>query len=143
MATITSASPEQTIALGRSLAETLSDGDILAIDGDLGSGKTHLIKGIALGLEITEEVTSPTFTLVHEYLSGRYPLYHFDFYRFDSEEDLVRSGFEEYLQLGGVIAIEWAGRFPGLVPRNARWYRMECGEDDLRVLIPLDRSPTS
>jgi tRNA threonylcarbamoyladenosine biosynthesis protein TsaE len=142
MGTIISNTPEQTRAFGRLIADQLSDGDLLAIDGDLGAGKTHFIQGIADGLGITEPVTSPTFTLVHEYSSGRLPLYHFDFYRFETAHEVVQAGFDDFLQLGGIIAIEWAGRFPELLPPNARWFQIECGEENCRLIHELDRNPT-
>lgn len=103
----------------------------MALEGDLGAGKTHFVKGLAQGLGHTGEVTSPTFTLVHEYTGGRLPLYHFDFYRLESEDEVLRIGLDDYLDGGGVAAIEWAGKFPALLPRGTHWlrFRASAGEE--------------
>ena len=122
MASITSHSPAETFAFGQSIAAALLAGDVLALCGDLGAGKTHFVKGVAAGLGITAEVTSPTFTLIHEYPGGRLPLFHFDFYRLESENDLLRIGFDDYLDAGGVLAIEWAEKFPALLPAHTRHF---------------------
>ena len=101
-------SPEETEALGERLAQTLTPGTVLAYRGDLGAGKTAFTRGLARGLGITEPVTSPTYTIVNEYLGGRLPLFHFDMYRLSSEEDLWDIGWEDYLERGGVCAVEWS-----------------------------------
>ena len=101
-------SPEETEAVGRKLAEQLRPGDIIAYYGDLGAGKTAFTRGLAAGLGVTEQVTSPTYTIVNEYLSGRMPLFHFDMYRLDSADDLFDIGWEDYLARGGVCAVEWS-----------------------------------
>jgi tRNA threonylcarbamoyladenosine biosynthesis protein TsaE len=111
---------EGTIAFGREFAAQLRAGDVLALSGDLGAGKTHFVKGLAAGLAAPVEVTSPTFTLIHEYTGGRLPLFHFDLYRLESEDELLRIGFDDYLDAGGVLAIEWADKFPALLPAHAR-----------------------
>ncbi len=121
MATITSHSPGETFAAGRSLTAGLRAGDVLALCGDLGAGKTQFVKGLAAGLGISVEVTSPTFALVHEYAGGRLPLFHFDFYRLESEDAVVRIGFDDYLAAAGVLAIEWADKCPALLPAHTRW----------------------
>lgn len=100
----------ETEALGVRLAERLHAGDVIALRGDLGTGKTALTRGIAAGLGVTERVTSPTFTVVNEYLSGRLPLFHFDMYRLGSAEELFDIGWEDYLARGGVCAVEWSER---------------------------------
>ena len=97
---------EDTTAFGRKLAEELEAGDILALIGDLGTGKTTLTKSVAAGLGVTEDITSPTFNIVNEYHSGRLPLYHFDVYRLESGADLFEIGGEEYFDAGGVCIIE-------------------------------------
>src|SRR5882724_8286102 len=113
MATITSHSVEETIAAGASFAATLSGGEVIALDGDLGAGKTHFVKGIAAGLDYSGDVTSPPFSLVHEYQGGRLPCFHFDFYRLRSASELIGIGFDEFLdERSAVIVIEWANRFP-------------------------------
>ena len=101
-------SPEQTESVGAALAKQLTPGTILAYRGDLGAGKTAFTRGLARGLEANEPVTSPTYTIVNEYLSGRLPLFHFDMYRLTSAEDLFDIGWEDYLLRGGVCAVEWS-----------------------------------
>lgn len=101
-------SPEQTQALGEKLAQLLRPGDVIAYYADLGAGKTALTRGIARGLGITDHVTSPTYTIVNEYHSGRLPLFHFDMYRLQSAEELFEIGWEDYLARGGVCAVEWS-----------------------------------
>lgn len=101
-------SPEETEAIGRKIAAKLLPGDIIAYYGDLGAGKTAFTRGLAAGLGVTEQVTSPTYTIVNEYLSGRLPLFHFDMYRLGSADDLFDIGWEDYLARGGVCAVEWS-----------------------------------
>ena len=101
-------SPEETEAVGRKLAAQLQPGDVLAYYGDLGAGKTAFTRGLASGLGVTEPVTSPTYTIVNEYLSGRLPLFHFDMYRLGSADELFDIGWEDYLARGGVCAVEWS-----------------------------------
>ena len=139
MATITSHSPAETFAHGRALAASLRAGDVLALDGDLGAGKTHFVKGIAAGLGCEGDVTSPTFTLVHEYTGGRLPLFHFDFYRLESESETLRLGLDDYLGAGGVLVIEWAGKFPAVLPADSRWFRLRPGDGDVREIEEVAR----
>ena len=106
--TVITKSPEQTELLGKKLAELLRPGDVIAYYGDLGAGKTAFTRGLAAGLGIREAVTSPTYTIVNEYLSGRMPLFHFDMYRLSSSEELFDIGWEDYLARGGVCAVEWS-----------------------------------
>ena len=101
-------SPEETEAVGRKLAAQLRPGDVLAYYGDLGAGKTAFTRGLAAGLGVTEPVTSPTYTIVNEYLSGRLPLFHFDMYRLGSADELFDIGWEDYLARGGICAVEWS-----------------------------------
>ena len=105
--TVITKSPEQTELLGKKLAAFLRPGDVIAYYGDLGAGKTAFTRGLAAGLGIREAVTSPTYTIVNEYLSGRMPLFHFDMYRLSSSEELFDIGWEDYLARGGVCAVEW------------------------------------
>ncbi len=100
--------PEETEALGEKLAQKLSPGDVIAYYGDLGAGKTAFTRGLARGLGITEPVTSPTYTIVNEYLTGRMPLFHFDMYRLGSADELFDIGWEDYLERGGICAVEWS-----------------------------------
>ena len=101
-------SADETQALGQRLAKRLLPGDVIAYFGDLGAGKTALTRGIAQGLGVTDLVTSPTYTIVNEYLTGRIPLFHFDMYRLGSSDELFDIGWEDYLARGGVCAVEWS-----------------------------------
>ena len=101
-------SPAETEAVGIALAKALQSGSILAYRGDLGAGKTAFTRGLAKGLGCTDMVTSPTYTIVNEYLSGRLPLFHFDMYRLASSDDLWDIGWEDYLERGGICAVEWS-----------------------------------
>lgn len=121
---------EETEAFGRKLGEEAKPGDILALIGDLGTGKTTLTKSIAAGLGVREAITSPTFNIVNEYHSGRLPLYHFDVYRLDSGADLVNIGAEEYFDAGGVCIIEWADRVAEILPDDAKVIFIEYGEKE-------------
>ena len=105
---ITTHSADETQALGQKLAKLLQPGDVIAYFGDLGAGKTALTRGIAQGLGVTDLVTSPTYTIVNEYLTGRIPLFHFDMYRLGSSDELFDIGWEDYLARGGVCAVEWS-----------------------------------
>jgi tRNA threonylcarbamoyladenosine biosynthesis protein TsaE len=134
MATIISRSVEDTMNFGRAQAGGLRRGDVLALRGDLGAGKTHFVKGLAAGLGAPSAVTSPTFTLIHEYLGGRLPLYHFDFYRLEDEDEALKIGLDEYLEGDGVCVIEWAEKFPGLLPPHTRWLRFAHQPDGSRVI---------
>jgi tRNA threonylcarbamoyladenosine biosynthesis protein TsaE len=113
---IQSDSVQKTIRLGRRLAENLQGGEILALTGELGAGKTVFVKGIAEGLGIREVVTSPTFVIVKTY-QGRLPLHHMDFYRLNNPQDLDTIGFEDYTGGAGVLAIEWAEKILSEIPR--------------------------
>ena len=99
-------SPAETEAVGAALARVLMPGAVIAYQGDLGAGKTAFTRGLARGLGVKEPVTSPTYTIVNEYLSGRMPLFHFDMYRLGSEDELFDIGWEDYLERGGVCAVE-------------------------------------
>ena len=101
-------SPEETEKIGEALARQLQPGTVLAYRGDLGAGKSAFTRGLARGLGIEEPVTSPTYTIVNEYLSGRLPLFHFDMYRLRSADDLFDIGWDDYLERGGVCAVEWS-----------------------------------
>ena len=105
---ITTHNADETQALGQKLASRLAPGDVIAYFGDLGAGKTAFTRGLAQGLGITDPVTSPTYTIVNEYLSGRIPLFHFDMYRLSSSDELFDIGWEDYLSRGGVCAVEWS-----------------------------------
>lgn len=104
----TTFSPEETERVGVALAEYLQPGDVIAYYGDLGAGKTAFTRGLARGLRVSDRVTSPTYTIVNEYLSGDMPLFHFDMYRLGSADELFDIGWEDYLARGGVCAVEWS-----------------------------------
>lgn len=116
MVTIRTRSAEDTMNLGERLGRELEPGDVVALYGELGSGKTTLTKGLARGLGVPTEVFSPTFTLIHEHPGGRIPLYHVDLYRLEDEEEVWNLGIEDYLYGNGVTIIEWAERMPSLLP---------------------------
>lgn len=111
-------SPAETRALGEMLARKLRPGDVLLFWGDLGAGKSEMTRGIARGLGVTETVTSPSFTILNVYESGRVPLYHFDWYRLQSAEELWEMGMEEYLGGNGVAVVEWPSQCPEAMPET-------------------------
>jgi len=122
----TSSSPEDTQELGQTLGEILKPGDVICLFGDLGAGKTCFAQGVAwgAGFPLDDYISSPTFTLINEY-SGKWPIYHLDFYRIKSQEELSDLGYEEYLFGQGIVIIEWADRLDGLLPpeRLEVWVR--------------------
>ena len=127
--------PEQTEAVGQQLAARLTPGTVIAYEGDLGAGKTAFTRGLAKGLGATEQVTSPTYTIVNEYLSGRLPLFHFDMYRLGSADDLWDIGWEDYLERGGVCAVEWSENVREAM-ENAIFVRIEkTGEESRKITI--------
>lgn len=115
MITICTKNSEETIAFGEALGTKLGPGDVIALLGDLGAGKTTMTKGIAKGLGVESEIHSPTFTLIHEHM-GRLPFYHVDLYRLAGDEDVEFLGLEEYVYSDGVMVIEWADRAPRFLP---------------------------
>ena len=110
--------PEETLQTGKMIGEAAAAGEVYALIGDLGVGKTVFTKGFALGLGITEPVNSPTFTILQIYEEGRVPLYHFDVYRIEEPEEMEEIGFDEYIDGDGVCLIEWAGRIEELLPED-------------------------
>ena len=113
MATFISHSPAETEALGEAWGHAAESGSVIGLSGDLGAGKTQLVKGLARGLGITACVHSPTFTLMHEYRGGRLRLFHLDLYRLETREQIAAAGLEDYLEPDGVTVIEWAERWFG------------------------------
>ena len=128
-------SPEETESVGQALGEKLMPGTVLAYEGDLGAGKTAFTRGLARGLGATEAVTSPTYTIVNEYLSGRMPLFHFDMYRLASSDDLWDIGWEDYLERGGVCAVEWSENVADAMEGAIRVRIEKLGEDSRRITI--------
>jgi len=121
--------------LGREAAKTAIPGTVFALVGDLGAGKTHWTKGFAAGLGFTGTVTSPTFALAHEYRGGSLPVFHFDFYRIESVEELYALGWDEYLDERGIVVAEWAGKFPACLPAETRWLDFKLLADGSREVI--------
>jgi len=128
-------SPEQTEEVGQALGEKLTPGTVIAYEGDLGAGKTAFTRGLARGLGATEQVTSPTYTIVNEYLSGRLPLFHFDMYRLKSSDDLWDIGWEDYLERGGVCAVEWSENVADAMEGAIRVRMEKLGENSRRITI--------
>ena len=127
-------SAAETRALGKKLAARLQPGNVLLLEGDLGAGTSELTRGIAAGLGVTETVTSPSFTILNVYDSGRCPLYHFDWYRLESSEELYELGMDEYLGGDGIAVVEWPGRCPDAVPEGAVRIRMTAAGDNERII---------
>ena len=131
----TTNSPAETESVGEKLGAVLQPGTVLAYRGDLGAGKTAFTRGLARGLGAAEQVTSPTYTVVNEYLSGRLPLFHFDMYRLASADDLFDIGWEDYLERGGVCAVEWSENVEEAL-ENAILVTIEkTGEDSRRITV--------
>ena len=134
---VTTHSPAETRALAEKLAATLQAGDVLALHGDLGAGKTCFIQGLAAGLKVTQPVSSPTYTLVHEY-AGRLPLYHIDLYRLSGPAEALDFGLDEYMDGDGVTAIEWADRAESVLPSRTKHIRMVHGGSADERMIELE-----
>jgi len=128
-------SPTETEAIGSALGKILPSGTVLAYRGDLGAGKTAFTRGLARGLGCTDIVTSPTYTIVNEYLGGRLPLFHFDMYRLRSSDDLFDIGWEDYLDRNGICAVEWSENVDDAM-EDAIYITIEkLGEDTRRITI--------
>ena len=127
-------SAAETRALGERLAGQLKAGDVILLEGELGAGKSELARGVAKGLGVQETVTSPSFTILNVYESGRVPLYHFDWYRLESAEELYELGMDEYLGGEGIALVEWPGRGPEAIPETHLRIRIEAeGENTRRI----------
>jgi tRNA threonylcarbamoyladenosine biosynthesis protein TsaE len=135
VATFISNSAEETESFGRQFAGKVKQGDVLALTGELGGGKTQFVKGLCAALGCNGAVTSPTFTLIHEYSGGRLPIYHFDFFRIEDRQDAERLGLDDYFFGDGVSVVEWADRFRELIPENARWISFETKSESQRAII--------
>jgi len=133
MLRILSKSPSETKTWGKRLSELLRGDEVIALSGDLGSGKTTFVKGLALGLGVSEEyIGSPSFTILNEY-QGRLVLFHFDFYRLGDLQDLEGVGFWDYLGQG-VVVVEWASKIPVAIPEEALWIHFEVLDSEKRYL---------
>ena len=128
-------SPEETETIGEKLANALPAGTILAYRGDLGAGKTAFTRGLARGLGANEPVTSPTYTIVNEYLSGRLPLFHFDMYRLRSADDLFDIGWEDYLDRNGICAVEWSENVAEAMEDAVFITIQKTGESSRRITV--------
>ena len=128
-------SPRETEAVGEALAKILQPGAVIAYRGDLGAGKTAFTRGLARGLGYDEPVTSPTYTIVNEYLGGRLPLFHFDMYRLASSDDLWDIGWEDYLDRGGICAVEWSENVADALEDPVLITIEKLGEDARRITI--------
>ena len=127
--------PEETEAVGAALGAVLQPGTVIAYRGDLGAGKTAFTRGLARGLGCKELVTSPTYTIVNEYLGGRLPLFHFDMYRLRSSDDLFDIGWEDYLERGGICAVEWSENVADAMEDAITVTIEKLGEDSRRITI--------
>ena len=132
-------SPAETRALGCHLAAQLRPGDVLLLLGDLGAGKSELTRGIARGLGVSSPVASPSFTILNVYDEGRIPLYHFDWYRLNSAEELYEMGMDEYLGGDGVAVVEWPSRCPEAVPEKHLEVRIDPMDDCAREIALIPR----
>ena len=128
-------SPAETEAVGAALGKLLQPGTVIAYRGDLGAGKTAFTRGLANGLGAGDMVTSPTYTIVNEYLSGRLPLFHFDMYRLRSADDLWDIGWEDYLERGGICAVEWSENVVDALEDPITVTIEKLGEDARRITI--------
>ena len=137
-----SASSQMTFEFAKKIGQNLKRGDVLCLDGDLGVGKTVFTKGVAAGLGIKDDVSSPTFTLIQEYYGGRLPLYHFDVYRIDGLWDMDDLGYEEYFYGEGVCLVEWGSMIKELFPENTIYVRiekdLEKGFDYRKITVSKD-----
>lgn len=127
-------SPVATETIGEMIGRAAGPGWVIGVSGELGAGKTELVRGLARALGVTDRVRSPTFALVHQYRGGRWPLYHLDLFRLDTPEQIIAAGLEEYWQPEGVSAIEWAERWTGWTPENYRRVFIDViGEGERRI----------
>lgn len=123
----------ETEEIGAQLAKTLQGGQVLALYGGMGMGKTALVRGIAKGLGLQTEVSSPTFAIVHDY-GGRPPLVHFDMYRISGWEDLYTTGFFDYLDMGAILVVEWSENIEAALPENTVRLRISAPEENERII---------
>ena len=125
---------EETEEIAARFAEKLSGGEVIAFLGGLGAGKTHFTRGLAKGLGFKGTVTSPTFAIINEYIGGRLPVFHFDMFRVNSWEDLYSTGFFEYAERGGVVAVEWSENIENALPPDTVFIKIEQLSDDKRKI---------
>jgi tRNA threonylcarbamoyladenosine biosynthesis protein TsaE len=135
VATYISDSPAETETAGRDFAQGLGAGSVIALVGPLGAGKTQFVKGLVAEIGAPVAATSPTFTLVHEYMGGRLPVYHFDFFRLEERQSVRRLGLDEYFFGDGISVVEWADKFPDLIPADARWISFDPKSETRRSIM--------
>lgn len=140
--TIVSDSPDSTRDWGATLGALVAAGDVILLQGTLGAGKTHFAQGVARGLEVSDNVRSPTFTLINEYTTGRLPLYHIDLYRIEGQADLATLGLDTVFEGEGVVIIEWPERGADSLPTDALTITFTA-HDDSRTLVFRASGPTS
>lgn len=126
--------PKEMLTLGANAAATARPGDVFALVGTLGTGKTHWSKGFVSAIDPAAIATSPTFPIVNEYRGGKLPIFHFDFYRLNSPEELIALGFDEYLDENGILICEWADLFPQIIPPEAHWLEITHQADGSRQI---------
>ena len=139
MLVVDSQSEDETMKAGESLAMWLASGDVVALFGDLGTGKTQFIKGVCRGLGVKEHVSSPTFTIVNEYNGEKIRAYHFDFYRMQKTNELREIGFDEYLSGKGICFVEWAERVKEFLPEKRYDVRLELGKNESTRRITIEK----
>lgn len=132
-------SPEAMMALGAEFATEAAAGDVFALVGNLGAGKTHWAKGFIAAIDPRAAVTSPTFAIVNEYRSGKNPVFHFDFHRLKSADELIALGWDEYLDEDGIMICEWADLFPMLMPEHTQWLEINHQADGSRELHRIEK----
>ena len=143
MELVTTRSEAETISAGKTFAGQLRQGDVVALFGDLGAGKTRFIKGMCLGLGVHENVASPTFTILREYNAGNVSIYHFDLYRIASEREIFELGFEEFVNNDGICFIEWADRAQKFLPSHRYDVHLKLGENpDTREIMIKEKNET-
>ncbi len=130
-------SESEMIELGKIIGSEAKPGDVFGLIGDLGAGKTHFTKGLVLGNDCDKTVTSPTFSLIHEYEGGSSYIYHFDLYRLENTSELLEIGWEDYLEMDGICVVEWADKFPELMPENIRWLEIKLLDHEKRLITEV------
>lgn len=132
-------SPEEMLDLGAATAKQSKPGDVFALVGTLGTGKTHFSKGFVSSIDPKANATSPTFPIVNEYRNGKIPIFHFDFYRLKSNEEIIALGWDEYIDENAIILCEWADLFPEMMPPQARWLKISHQADGSRLIREINR----
>ncbi|MEP2776239.1 MAG: tRNA (adenosine(37)-N6)-threonylcarbamoyltransferase complex ATPase subunit type 1 TsaE [Luteolibacter sp.] len=131
--------PDEMLALGATAAATAKPGDVFALVGTLGTGKTHWSKGFISAMHPGSVATSPTFPIVNEYRNDGMPVFHFDFYRLKSADELIALGWDEYLDEDGILICEWADLFPDIIPHDATWLEITHQADGSRLIRETNR----